>query len=473
MAGSAMRGHRSSSWFGIGLVVVVAWGAISFGAVYPWAYWPLTGAGLILGLAGAVRGKAWDDPRTRALGLALAATAVAIGLQLVALPYSLLSRMSPGLDRFLRQFTVAYHPASLHSISIGPESTAVALALFVSLAVLLIGTIRSMRQVGLEWLVGQLMGLGAALALFGVVQQAFLDTQAPLVYGFWQPQPGSAPYGPFINKNHFAGWMVMVLPMVAGYAYALFLQSPRPQERGLASWLRWVLTVDASRFVLVSAVCLAMSLTVVLTGSRSGIVCLSLALGVLGTRMWRSLAVSRRRMMVLVYLGLIVVGAIAWGGVDTLAARFATAPSHAEGRLSAWRDAGSIIEDFPWFGTGLGTYGQAMLVYQTSDRASMYVQAHNDYVQLLAEGGALVTIPAIVVGVFLVSGIRRRMRSGQDDLLTRWVRTGAVAGLIGIAAQSLVEFSLQMPGNTVLFVVLLAVALHRPTVPVLAHARRI
>jgi hypothetical protein len=46
------------------------------------------------------------------------------------------------------------------------------------------------------------------------------------------------------------------------------------------------------------------------------------------------------------------------------------------------------------------------------------------------------------------------------------VRIGAVAGLIGILSQSLVEFSLQMPGNTLLFVVLLAIALHRPP-----HAR--
>ncbi len=58
-------------------------------------------------------------------------------------------------------------------------------------------------------------------------------------------------------------------------------------------------------------------------------------------------------------------------------------------------------------------------------------------------------------------GVRRRVFNGQDDEVTGWLRIGAVAGLAGIAAQSLVEFSLQMPGNTVLFVVLLAIALHR------------
>jgi O-antigen ligase len=92
----------------------------------------------------------------------------------------------------------------------------------------------------------------------------------------------------------------------------------------------------------------------------------------------------------------------------------------------------------------------------------MYLQAHNDYLQLMAEGGLLVAIPALIVAGLIVAGIRRRLSSGHDDRLTAWIRIGAVAGLLGMAAQSLVEFSLQMPGNAVLFVVLMALALHRP-----------
>jgi O-antigen ligase len=235
--------------------------------------------------------------------------------------------------------------------------------------------------------------------------------------------------------------------------------------------MRWLVTVDASRFVLVTSVGLAMSLTVVLTGSRSGIASLILAFAVLGAAMWRSLRHGQRRLLVPVYLGVIVLGALAWGGIDTLAARFANAPVEAEGRLSAWRDSVTIMRHFPVFGTGLGTYGHAMLVYQTSDRASMYAQAHNDYIQLAAEGGLLVGLPVIVVAVIIARGIRRRLTSPEDDLLTAWIRRGAVAGIIGVGAQSLVEFSLQMPGNAVLFVTLLALALHRPSRH--SHAHRV
>jgi hypothetical protein len=40
------------------------------------------------------------------------------------------------------------------------------------------------------------------------------------------------------------------------------------------------------------------------------------------------------------------------------------------------------------------------------------------------------------------------------------VRVGAVTGLAAIALQETVEFSLQMPGNAVLFAVLCGIALH-------------
>jgi O-antigen ligase len=103
-----------------------------------------------------------------------------------------------------------------------------------------------------------------------------------------------------------------------------------------------------------------------------------------------------------------------------------------------------------------------MLVYQTDDRTAIYQQAHNDYLQLLAEGGVLVAIPAVLAFGVICALIWRRLSAPDDDVTTRWMRTGAVAGLVGIAAQSVVEFSLQMPGNTAMLVALLAIALHNP-----------
>jgi O-antigen ligase len=101
-------------------------------------------------------------------------------------------------------------------------------------------------------------------------------------------------------------------------------------------------------------------------------------------------------------------------------------------------------------------------------------EAHNDYLQLAAEGGVLLGIPALAAVVLLVRAIRKRFRDDSDDRMTYWLRFGATTGLVAIALQSAVDFSLQMPGNAVLFVVLCAAALHRaPYVKVPAHSSRV
>jgi hypothetical protein len=446
------------------LILALAWGAFAFGAVYPWAYWPLAATVAGLGVYTLVRTRGYRDHRVRTLAFALAGVAAAIAIQLISLPYSIVAKLSPALDRFFREYALFYHPASLHSLSLSPASTAVVLALFIAFALFLLGLIAGLGSVSTEWLMNQLMGLGLALAIVGIIQKAFpMDEAHPLVYGFWEPRFGGNPFGPFINRNHFAGWMVMALPLVLGYSCIVLMQTLHLRERTVGAFLRWLTSVEASRFLHVAFCVLLMGMSLVLTGSRSGIASFAvamLAFAILALRRFRR---GRARLLVASYLGVILLGAVIWAGTDRTVGRFLLARTDQSGggRIGAWIDTLNIVRDFPLFGTGMGTYGQAMLVYQTAGRPVMYAQAHNDYLQIAAEGGLLVLVPAaIAIGVVLL-GIRRRMTAGLDDEQTAWIRTGAVAGLVGIAAQSLIEFSLQMPGNTALFVLLLAIALHR------------
>jgi len=89
-------------------------------------------------------------------------------------------------------------------------------------------------------------------------------------------------------------------------------------------------------------------------------------------------------------------------------------------------------------------------------------EAHNDYLQLAAEGGLLVGIPAIILVGLFIREVRRRFLAGGRSPTSYWLRVGAVAGLIGIALQESVDFSLQLPGNAVMFAALCAVAVHKP-----------
>jgi O-antigen ligase len=120
-----------------------------------------------------------------------------------------------------------------------------------------------------------------------------------------------------------------------------------------------------------------------------------------------------------------------------------------------------MLADFPIAGTGLNTYGIAALEYQEVKQPLLFIEAHNDYLQVAAEGGLLLGVPALILLTVLVTEVRRRFAAGQDDTRVYWLRVGAVIGLCVIAFQSFFDFTLQMPGAAVLFVVLAGLAAHQ------------
>ena len=455
------------------LVALIAWGALSFGAVYPWGYWPLAIGCAAIGGWAMVITRAWREPRPRLVAIALGLIAAALLIQVIPFPRAVVGWLSPAAEPLHGQLQVGWGlrpPASL-SLSIAPEGTATALLLFLAFGALLVGLMRAMSYLPREWLVSQLAIFGLVMALFGIIQRVVSGPGDIPVYGFWRPEAGYAtPFGPFINSNHFAGWMLLVLPLAVAYASAQVQQARGPFLTDWRSWFRWLATPDASRFLFLAIAILIMAIALVLTGSRSGLGSFIVATAVLAYFAARRAHGRTRRVLPAFYLVLLVIAAVGWVGVDFTVARFEHASAELGERATAWRDTWSIFRDFPVTGLGFGGYGQAMLVYQTAERHSIYLQAHNEYLQILAEGGVLVALPVLLTVVILAINIRHRLR-GHDDAQTYWLRAGAVAGLAGIATQSLLDFSLQMPGNAMMCAVVLALALHRPAS--VSHAHRV
>jgi len=73
-------------------------------------------------------------------------------------------------------------------------------------------------------------------------------------------------------------------------------------------------------------------------------------------------------------------------------------------------------------------------------------------------------VPAHLLAGLFAREVRRRFRERRDDRTGYWIRLGAVTGLVAIAFQEIVEFSLQMPGNAAFFTVLCAIAVRRASV---------
>jgi O-antigen ligase len=203
-----------------------------------------------------------------------------------------------------------------------------------------------------------------------------------------------------------------------------------------------------------------MALSLVMTMSRSGITALALAVIVTGFYMVRADGARSRKLAGATYLIILALTVAGWVGVDTIAQRFSkTNATEFNSRRGAWADTIAVAQSFPAFGTGLNTYGVASLLYQRHNLDKHYEQSHNDYLQLMAEGGVLVTIPAVCCLVLFIREVRRRLREGRGSS-SWWIRAGAATALVAIGLQELVDFSLQIPGNTALMAAVCALAIH-------------
>jgi len=455
------RAHAARLAEGL-LLLTIAWGAFAFGGVYPWAYWPLAA---VSGIIAALSITALRDSRRHVapdwrVSGSLALFAVAACVQLVPIPLRTLGVAAPETLRVLQEMNPAVAAGTLdtHPLSIAPTSTVVGLCLFVAVATLMLASAAVFSLRGSRPFVGGLVVIGAVMAIAGIVQQPLFTGR---IYGFWTPIDGGTPYGPFVNRNHFAGWMLMTLPVTIG----LFLGQAVRAMRGVRpTWrdrLIWFASAEANRLLLLAAAAAVMGLSVVLTMSRSGITALALALALtVAFIAQRERVRGRGSIAILFVLGLIIV-VVAWAGPGVIAARFSeNQNADLDGRRGAWADANDVRRRFPLVGTGLNTYGVAMVLYQRHDVTHQYTEAHNDYLQLAAEGGWLLTVPALLA-VVAVAGASRRRLAVEDSTSAYWIRVGAITGIAAIALQESVEFSLQMPGNAALFAVLCGIALHR------------
>src|SRR5262245_48062750 len=173
-------------------LAVIAWGALAFGAVYPWAYWSLAAAAVVsAGCSVAlVRSQPPGTMLSGSLVWALCAVGAAIAVQLVPLPASLLTALSPRATNILSELDPAFAAGNAHPLSIWPASTRVALVLYGALVIWLAGLVRLLSSAGSRRFVEALTCLGVLVALVGIVQKPLYSGA---IYGLWTLKPWREP----------------------------------------------------------------------------------------------------------------------------------------------------------------------------------------------------------------------------------------------------------------------------------------
>lgn len=446
--------------FAVLLVLVIAWSVLTFGAVYPWAYIPLLAGAVLTGAIGLIAGARRSEVNWRALFACLILVLVPLA-QLVPVPRAALLAISPHADAILRQYSFSYAAGALGSypLSIDPPATERGLIFLASFSVFLIGVASGVSSASIKLLTRSLLFLGSALALFAIVQRATFNGK---LYWFWTPRfSGANAFGPFVNHNHFAGWLVMVLALTTGYLLDAIAHVSWEKNRDWRDCLLWLSSPEANRLLLIGFAILLMGIAVVFSQSRSGLISLLVMTTIATGGVLRHQPTLTRRFVGVVFLAMLVSVAIGWSGLIFVTDRFADTGT-LQGRFGAWQDTMDAVRDFPLVGTGFNTYGTAMLFYQKSNATVHLAEAHSDYLQVLEEGGILLCAVALVALVLVARDIGRAFvaHEGRRPFM-RWMGISAVAGMLAIAVQETAEFSLQIPANAALFCVLCAIALHR------------
>jgi O-antigen ligase len=442
--------------------ILVLWGVAAFGAVYDWARIPLL---LGAGISALVMVR---QMRRRDIGgiLVSAVVLAAAAAQSAPMP-SALRGLIATRDAFLSQYEVGnqnmsgWQPISIaRGETVSAALKAAALAFF---CLTLAACLRRDSRTALS-IARSVALIAVAVALEAVVQKGSFNEK---IYWFWTGEAG--PYGtnnyfgPFINRNHFAGWMILAGSLVAGLVIGVATSAGASLRSGWRNRALWLSSREVAAVILLATGLLAMTVSLVWSRSRSGIaggavatVMLAIAAGV------RMKGAGRRLLVPLLVLALFV-AAVAWKGAESLASWYTTTDT-LQWRFNQWHDAMAPLRDFWLTGSGLGTYGILTLVYPQTDTTLHAAQAHNDYLQLAVEGGLLVGIPVLIAIGALIYTIGKRLSTPQDERIW-WIRLGAVAGICGIGVQELTDFSLQIPGVAMLFAVVVAIAIHEPESP--------
>ncbi len=259
--------------------------------------------------------------------------------------------------------------------------------------------------------------------------------------------------GTFINRNYFAGYLLMVIPLTVG-----FLFSREAVRIGrFRGWRERLVSLDGKTLIIGFCV-VVMILGLLFSASRMGISSLLLSFTLLSL-LFRSPSKEQKfsRTSILI-LGL----AILWAasiGLDFVISRFLSSSEDFKGRWVFWANTFQIFKDFPIFGSGLGTFTWVFPLYRSSHLVGIATHAENDFLQLASEVG-LVGIGLILILILFffykaVSGIR--LLSHSDP--ARYIGIGGLVGILALMFHSIVERNIQVPSNAFLYVILWAIVL--------------
>jgi len=413
------------------LILVVIFAALAHGVVEPWSIFVFELAAVVLTLLWMIKVVA-----DRKLSLVIPRTIWPLGaLVLLGLAQSVSWNDGAGFR---------------HSLSLDVESTrgtALVLCSLLALSVLAANFLNG--AVRLLTLTQSLILFGAVMGVFGLVQYF---SGSPNVY--WLRHAEATPFGPFFNRDHFAGYMELFIPLPVALIATRHVRGEKRMVYGIAA--------------------IFMGVAAIFTLSRGRMISIfaeMIFIAAMSFRRHRSMADAKgpgiARMAtgvaaVAVILAATVTGVI-WIGAEPVINRIATGDPNSSdpGKIQTfysvrgeiWENTWTMIRRNPLTGVGLGAYETAYPIYaRENGTQGVTGEAHNDYLEILAVAGVIGAMSALWFIWALFRAIARGVRS--PDPLTAAIALGGGAGLFGLLVHSLFDFNLHLPSHAMVFLLL-------------------
>jgi O-antigen ligase len=280
-----------------------------------------------------------------------------------------------------------------------------------------------------------------AVSLLAIIQHF---TSGAEIYWLSNLKIEGDPFGPYVNRNHFAGFVELTLPMGLG------LMAFHGVRRDLIP-LATLLTI-----VPISAL--------ILSASRAGIIGFGVEITILVLLARSRKAWQGRRATAAAIVTLAALAIVAWVGMGRAIERFSGSSIRdvtVSRRVSMFRGAAHIFLDHPIKGCGLGTLVDVFPGYENAYDGKLIDHVHNDYIEGLAETGLLGGLCGAVFLWRLYREGRRNFMADQGQF-SRGLHAAAITAVCGLLLHSFVDFNLQIPANALLFLLMTCLATSLP-----------
>jgi O-antigen ligase len=375
----------------------------------------------------------------------------------------ILVQLCPLPVHFVERFAARENPGTgvrLFPLSIEPSSTRTHLLIVVTCsAAFCFAQLVSKDRRRKKRLIFSFVALGCFEAFYGLFQYL---TGWQQIFTYVKKYDLAEATGTYINRNHYAGFLEMVLPFSLALVFYEYAKLGRHQRHSTPMMKKIITRKSFQRLIFWFSTAVVLFAALVFSRSRMGILAAGSSLiAIVGLA-----SASRLRGRMLLALSaffLITSSSLAmWIGPGPITERFQSVGQEYslgdQSRLSIWRDDLKLIRSHPWFGTGLGTFPIAFTAVQTTFLGQFVNHAHNDYLELVSDLGipaVLVLFPSILF--ILARSVRTSLVApGNFD---RMVALGCSGSIVAMVLHAMADFNLYIPANALVFSTILGLGM--------------